>query len=95
MDPFFTDLSGYVAGILTTLAFVPQVVLTFRTRSTGDVSLGMYLLLALGVGLWFVHGLGVDSLPVILANGLTLVLILSMVVMKCVFRGAERPGRKP
>lgn len=76
------DIVGFAAGICTTAAFAPQVVKTLRSRSTRDISLGMYLLLALGITLWLVHGLQVGSKPVIAANAVTLVLVAVMVVMK-------------
>ena len=64
-------LIGTLAAILTTSAFVPQVVKVLRERQTAGISLGMYVLFTLGVGLWFVYGLYIRSLPVCLANGVT------------------------
>jgi|TARA_R110000751_G_scaffold74819_3_gene151121 MtN3 and saliva related transmembrane protein len=71
--PFETIL-GLVAGSLTTLAFLPQVIRTWRTRSTADISLGMFLVLCTGIALWFVYGLINGDWPVIIANGLTFLL---------------------
>lgn len=73
---------GLAAGCCTTLAFVPQVVKAWRTRRTRDLSLGMYLLLAAGVALWLAYGLGIGSLAVTLANGVTLVLALALIALK-------------
>ncbi len=81
MTPW-SDLVGFAAGICTTAAFAPQVVKTLRSRSTRDISLGMYLLLALGVSLWLVHGWQVGSAPVVAANGVTLVLVAAMLLLK-------------
>lgn len=68
------DLIGYGAAALTTAAFVPQAVRSWSTRDLSGISLSMYSLFTLGVGLWLVYGLFIDSWPVILANGVTLAL---------------------
>lgn len=62
---------GLVAACLTTSAFLPQVIKTWRTRSTQDISLGMFSVLVTGIGLWVVYGVLVDDIPVIAANGLS------------------------
>jgi MtN3 and saliva related transmembrane protein len=77
-----SDLVGFTAGLCTTAAFAPQVIKTLRSRSTGDISLGMYLLLAFGSVLWLTHGLQIDSIPVVAANGVTLALVCIMLWMK-------------
>lgn len=77
---------GLVAGTLTTLAFVPQVIKTWRIRSVGDVSLGMYVVFALGVFLWICYGVAIDSLPVVAANVATFVLACVMIVFSIRFR---------
>jgi MtN3 and saliva related transmembrane protein len=77
-----SDFVGFTAGICTTAAFAPQVVKTLRSRSTGDISLGMYLLLAFGSLLWLLHGLQIGSIPVVAANAITLVLVCIMLWMK-------------
>lgn len=77
-----TNFLGYAAGSLTTLAFVPQVVRTLRTRSAKDLSWGMLLIFILGVILWLAYGLVLDSWPIILCNSLTLGLNLVIVAVK-------------
>lgn len=77
-----SDGVGYLAGICTTAAFVPQVLKTLRSRSVRDISLGMYALMAVGISLWLVHGVQVGSAPVVAANAVTLVLVGVMLVMK-------------
>jgi MtN3 and saliva related transmembrane protein len=75
MLPHFTpDLIGYGAAALTTVAFVPQAVKSWSTRDLSGISLSMYSLFTLGVGLWLIYGLFIGSWPVILANGVTLAL---------------------
>jgi MtN3 and saliva related transmembrane protein len=76
------DLIGALAGILTTVSFVPQVVKTWHSRSTGDISFGMFLLFSLGVGLWLVYGAAIHSTPIVVSNSITLALSLSIIAMK-------------
>jgi len=68
------ELIGYAAGVLTTLAFVPQVVKSWRSRSVGDLSVLTLSALTAGVFLWLLYGIALGSAPVIVANGATLVL---------------------
>lgn len=77
---------GLIAGTFTTAAFVPQVFKTWRTRSTEDISLAMFAIFALGVLLWLVYGLYIDSLPIVIANTVTLVLAGTIVVFKLRFK---------
>lgn len=76
------DLIGYVAACLTTLSFVPQAWLIYRTRNVSGVSLGMYAVFTAGVTLWLVYGLLVEGWPVVAANAVTLALALLIVAMK-------------
>jgi MtN3 and saliva related transmembrane protein len=78
----FNDVVGYAAGFLATAAFVPQVVQTFKARSTEDISLGMYLLFCAGVALWLIYGILIASWPVILSNFVTLVLSGAVLALK-------------
>ena len=75
-------LLGLGAGTLTTLAFVPQVLKTWRSKSGNDISLSMCLLFSTGVLLWLICGILIDALPVILANAVTLSLSLAILVLK-------------
>jgi MtN3 and saliva related transmembrane protein len=76
------ELVGMVAGGLTTLAFVPQVVKTWRTGSARDFSLPMLLLFTLGVALWLAYGVLLMQVPIILPNAVTLVLTASILFVK-------------
>jgi MtN3 and saliva related transmembrane protein len=73
---------GLMAGVLTTLSFLPQVRQTWRTRSAKDLSLPMFLSFCTGVLLWLVYGIMIHSLPVMLANGVTLLLSGAILIMK-------------
>ena len=76
------DLLGGFAALLTTMAFVPQVLQCLRSRDLRAISLPMYLIFSLGVFLWLIYGLAISSLPVILANSLTLALCLLILALK-------------
>lgn len=73
---------GSVAGVLTTLAFVPQVVRTWRTRSTNDLSYGMLILFSAGVALWIMYGLALHAPSIVVANAVTFALSLILLVLK-------------
>ena len=77
-----TDLLGYLAAILTTVAFVPQVVKTWRTRSAGDLSFGMLAVFSTGIVLWLLYGLSVGAAPIVAGNIVTLVLTLILIGLK-------------
>lgn len=75
-------LLGFLAGILTTVAFIPQVVKTWRSQSTQDISLAMFAIFTAGVLAWLVYGVLISDLPVILANSVTLVLAGTILFFK-------------
>ena len=81
-----SDLLGIIAGALTTAAFLPQVIKTWKSKSAKDLSLGMFLMFVLGVILWLIYGILIDSLPVMLANGATLLLSSALLYFKLVFK---------
>ena len=68
------DLCGYLAAIFTTVAYIPQALKTWRTSSTGDLSLSMLTLLVTGLLLWFAYGIGKGDPPIIIGNAVTLLL---------------------
>jgi len=76
------NLLGTVAGTLTTIAFVPQVLKTWRTRSGDDISTGMFLLFSTGVLLWLLYGVALSATPIIIANSITLILALTIILLK-------------
>ena len=84
MNP--TDLIGYTAAALTTLAFIPQVLYTWRMRSGRGISLGMYAIFTSGVALWLVYGILLDAWPIIAANVISLTLALSILALKIRYR---------
>lgn len=78
----YTESIGIMAGVLTTISFLPQVIRAAKTKSTRDISFGMYLIFSTGVFLWFVYGVLIGSLPVILANGITFLLATVILILK-------------
>lgn len=81
---------GLVAAACTMSSFVPQVVKIYRTRSSADLSVGMYALLTTGAALWLAYGLLIQDLPVIVTNVVTLVLLLAVDVQIFLHRRAAR-----
>ncbi|MFC1690693.1 SemiSWEET transporter [Nanoarchaeota archaeon] len=75
-------LIGLTAGILTTASFLPQVIKTIKLKETKDISLAMYSIISTGIFLWLVYGLLIKDLPVVLANAVSLILVLTMVGLK-------------
>lgn len=82
MDKNMIQLLGLVAGACTTIAFLPQVLKTWKSRSAKDLSLGMFSIFSLGVFLWLVYGFLVQDIPVIAANMVTLMLASTLLVFK-------------
>jgi MtN3 and saliva related transmembrane protein len=76
------DSVGYIAATLTTAAFLPQVLKVWKSKSTKDLALPTLLSFILGVGMWLIYGLLVKSIPVIIANAVTLVLNLVILRFK-------------
>jgi MtN3 and saliva related transmembrane protein len=76
------DLLGFVAGALTTAAFIPQVLKSWRTRDLAGISTGMYTLFTTGVAFWLFYGIAVMSWPVILWNAITLLLAGGVLFLK-------------
>lgn len=80
------QILGLAAGSLTTAAFFPQVIKTWKSRSAKDLSLGMFSLFCLGVLLWLIYGLMVNDVPVIAANLVTLMLASTLLFFKLRFK---------
>ena len=85
---------GYVAAACTTMAFVPQVFMVWRQRAAPGISAGMYLIFIIGVALWLAYGLALSAWPIVVANGLTLLLASAVLGMKLYFERAPRRADK-
>lgn len=84
IDPIM--VLGLVAGAFTTVAFVPQVIRTWRVKSASDLSLAMISLNSTGIFLWLIYGLYTRSLPIFVANLVTFVLISAMLILAIKYR---------
>jgi MtN3 and saliva related transmembrane protein len=82
----FVELLGLSAGTCTTIAFLPQVIKTWKSRSAKDLSLGMFSFFCFGVLLWLVYGIFQHDVPVIAANFITLMLASTLLFFKLRFK---------
>jgi MtN3 and saliva related transmembrane protein len=86
------NIIGYCAATLTTISFLPQLIRVVKLRSARDISLGMFLIFTTGTGFWLMYGVLSHSAPVWIANAVTFVLSLSILILKLRFdRNATEP----
>ena len=81
INPIF-EIIGLSAAFLTTSAFVPQVYKIYKEKNADGISLTMYIILFIGVILWLIYGVLIGSLSIIIANGITALLQLSIIIFK-------------
>lgn len=77
-----TLIVGIIAGSLTTIAFLPQLIRAIKTKHTKDLSLGTFSLFGAGVFLWLIYGIMLSEMPIILANAVTLIFVLFIAFLK-------------
>jgi MtN3 and saliva related transmembrane protein len=82
MESLLIKLLGFAAATCTTLAFAPQFIKDWKTRSTEDISLGMFLAMMLGLALWLIYGVLSGDAPLVAANAITMVLAGGILIMK-------------
>ena len=82
LSPAQIELVGYIAACFTTLCWLPQAIRTIRTKDTKAISLITQGCFAVGIALWLVYGIALQSWPVILSNAVTLPLVLIVLAMK-------------
>lgn len=82
---------GSLAGTITVISFIPQVLQAWRTRRTRDLSFGAFALLASGALLWLIYGLLIGAWPVIVTNGLVMLLVCAILIAKVRFDSLEHP----
>ena len=78
----YFEIIGFLAAILTTVAFFPQVIKVYKTQNTQSISLSMYIVFSIAILLWLVYGFYLNSLPMIIANTITLVSSIYILYMK-------------
>lgn len=76
------SIIGTIAGSLTTISFLPQVIKAHTTRHTKDLSLAMYLVFLVGVIFWLLYGFLLNELPIIIANAVMLAITLDIILLK-------------
>lgn len=89
------DVLGYVAAVLTTFCWLPQLRRTVRTRSASDISWPYLAVLMVGICAWLAYGIGSRDGAIIAGNAMTLVLLTCLVGAKLVFDLGARPARVP
>jgi MtN3 and saliva related transmembrane protein len=82
----YITVLGLAAAVLTVIAFFPQLMKTWKTKSTKDISLGMFSAFCVGVLLWFVYGISISDLPVTIANLLTFIQALIILMFKLKYK---------
>ncbi|HLT71135.1 MAG TPA: SemiSWEET transporter [Cyclobacteriaceae bacterium] len=87
MNKEMIQVLGLIAGACTTVAFLPQVIKTWKSRSAKDLSLSMFSIFTIGVGLWLVYGILDQNIPVMAANLITLMLAATLLIFKFRFKG--------
>ena len=85
MNYSFIQMLGFISGILTTIAFIPQVLKVWVTRKTEDISLLMFIIFITGIIGWLIYGILIVNYPLILANSVTLVLAILIIIGKIRF----------
>jgi len=87
MLPLFSpDDFGFIAAALTTTAFLPQVIKTWRTRKAEDVSIVMLLLFIAGLLFWIIYAIQTNALPVLIANIITFILNVTILILKLIYK---------
>lgn len=78
----WVSLLGYLAAGCTTIAYLPQALKIIKTKQTKDLSLLMYFVVTTGLFLWFMYGVFIHDWPMILANGITMLLTFTILILK-------------
>jgi MtN3 and saliva related transmembrane protein len=82
----FETIIGLMAGFLTTISFLPQVIKTWRSQSAKDISLGMFLSFCIGVLLWLIYGILQKDIVIIISNAVTLILAGTILFFKLTYK---------
>lgn len=90
VNPWWVEAVGLTAGTCTTVSLAPQVARIWRTKSAGDLSLAMFLIFGMGLVMWLVYGFASHSLSVILANAVSLLMVLAILVLAIRYRRAPQ-----
>ena len=86
----YIDLFGFLAALLTTIAFLPQLYKTWQSKTADDISLIMLILFITGLICWIVYGLKINSIPILVANIITFIFNFSILILKITY-GRNKP----
>jgi len=81
----YIEIIGFLAGTLTTIGFIPQLIKAWKTKHTKDISLITFIVLSAGMFLWLVYGILINALPLIIANGISFILAIFILILKIRF----------
>mgnify|MGYP001273360882 CR=1 FL=1 len=87
---YLPNIIGSIAGVLTTIAFLPQLYKTWRSKTAEDISLSTFILFVIGVFLWCIYGFEIHSYPVILANIITLIISILIITLKLIYVNSNK-----
>jgi len=87
---FQIEIIGLIAGVLTTAAFLPQIYKTWKTKDVSALSLPMLILFFVGIVLWLVYGIYIESLSMILANAITIVSAFFLIYFKLTYQSKKK-----
>jgi MtN3 and saliva related transmembrane protein len=82
MRELHIGIIGIIAGICTTISFIPQIIKILKTRHARDISLYMYMVLTTGIFLWLIYGIFLGEFPIILANSVSFTLCVFIIIFK-------------
>ena len=85
MKVIYIEFFGYFAAVLTTLAFIPQLIKTLKTKKADDVSLTTLIMFLTGVAAWIIYGIQISSKPILIANTITFLLNFLILVFKLIY----------
>lgn len=91
--PFYIEIIGLIAAVLTTAAFLPQVYKTWKTKDVSALSLPMLILFFIGIVLWLVYGIYIKSLSMIIANSITIVSSLLLLYFKITYENKDNDSQ--
>ena len=86
MLKFIIEYIGFFAAFCTTIAFLPQAIKVFKSKSTKDISLYMFIIFTIGVLSWLIYGIIINDMPIMLANAVTLILSFFILIYKIKYK---------
>jgi MtN3 and saliva related transmembrane protein len=81
-----TNILGLIAAVLTTSAYIPQTYKVIKTKSASDFSWMWLIFMTVGIFLWFIYGVSIKNLPLMVANGISILSLITIGVVKYVYR---------